>query len=255
MTGKFNHTMKLNADIGEGFGMWKMGNDAELMQLIDQANIACGYHAGDANTMQRTIALAVKNNVQIGAHVSYPDLQGFGRRSMQLPEYELIAMIQAQIACLDGLAKCQKAKVAYVKPHGALYNDMMKDERILETVVKAVADYYEPLHLMVQALSDNQISLKLADQYNVPLIFEAFSDRAYNDDARLVSRIEKNAMLTTPQALQHCEQLIQDHTITSINQVTFSLNADSICVHGDNTEAINLCRRLKTLVDEHKVKQ
>ncbi len=243
--------MKLNADIGEGFGMWKMGNDAELMELIDQANIACGYHAGDALTMQRTIALAVENQVQIGAHVSYPDLQGFGRRSMRLGDRELVAIIQAQIACLDGLAKCQNAQVVYVKPHGALYNDMMKDEHVLELVVCAVADFYEPLALMVQALSDNHVSTKLSEQYKVPLIFEAFSDRAYEDDARLVSRNQRNAVLTKTQALKHCEQLISNQSVQSINQSRIDLKADSICVHGDNAEAINLCRQLKSLIKDN----
>ncbi len=237
--------MKLNADIGEGFGSWRMGDDANLMPLIDQANIACGYHAGDAVTMQKTISLAKACNVEIGAHVSYPDLQGFGRRSMAIPKYELVAMIQSQIATLDGLAKCQNTKVAYVKPHGALYNDMMSNNEIMETVFEAVSGFYQPLQLMVQGLTDNIMAESLSRKYHVSILFEAFSDRAYQDNGLLVSRQKPHAVLTQKDAFEHCKSLIQNHTVISENKVSLSLTANTLCVHGDNADSFMLCKQLR----------
>ena len=141
--------MKLNCDLGESFGAWKMGLDDQVMPHIDMANIACGFHAGDPSVMANTLKLAKQHNVMIGAHPSYPDKQGFGRRSMNLSVAELTQCLHYQIAALDGMAKVQGLTLRYVKPHGALYNDMMTNQQLLTTVMGAVASYPANLKLMI----------------------------------------------------------------------------------------------------------
>ena len=149
--------MKLNCDLGESFGAWKMGLDDCVMPHIDMANIACGFHAGDSDVIASTLALAKQNTVEIGAHPSYPDKQGFGRRSMTLTAQELSNCLHYQIAAIEGMAKLQGLTLSYVKPHGALYNDMMKDENLLLTVIKAIASYSPKLKLMIPATMSRKI--------------------------------------------------------------------------------------------------
>lgn len=243
--------MKLNADIGESYGKWSLGEDAEVMPLIDQANIACGYHAGDALTMQETIRLAKAHNVEIGAHVSYPDIQGFGRRSMQLSSTELMAMIQAQIATLEGLAKCQNTKVAYVKPHGALYNDMMKDIDIFTIIVKALSTYHISLDLLIQALPDNSKYIDIATAHGLKLRFEAFSDRAYTTEGLLVSRTKDNAMLNQEDSLKQVVSMIENRPFLSESNTALELNIDTICVHSDSPAALHLCREIRAILSKN----
>jgi 5-oxoprolinase (ATP-hydrolysing) subunit A len=172
----------LNCDMGEGFGAWRMGDDALAMPLIDQANLACGFHAGDPLIMARSVALAVEHGVRIGAHPSYPDLQGFGRRHLQCSPEEVHALVLYQIGALDAFCRAAGGQLAYVKPHGALYNDLVRDDALLAAVLDACASYRKGLPLMVLALADNQRELCLADEADVPLMFEAFADRAYLAD-------------------------------------------------------------------------
>ncbi|HYQ51819.1 MAG TPA: 5-oxoprolinase subunit PxpA, partial [Pseudomonas sp.] len=169
----------LNCDMGESFGSWHMGLDAEVMPYIDCANIACGYHAGDPSTMRRTVALALQHGVTIGAHPAYPDLVGFGRRSMACSSEEIRDLLHYQIGALDGICKVLGGRVAYVKPHGALYNDMMADPLKLRAVLEAVAAYGSNLPLMLMATADDSAAQALGDEIGVPLWFEAFADRAY----------------------------------------------------------------------------
>ena len=145
--------MLLNCDLGESYGSWTMGLDAEVMPHIDQASIACGFHGGDPVTMRRTLALAARCGVAVGAHPSYPDLVGFGRRSMNLSAEEIIASLHYQVAALEGMALGQGLALSYVKPHGALYNDMMAKPEVRAAIMQALADYHRPLPLMLQATS------------------------------------------------------------------------------------------------------
>lgn len=241
--------MLLNADLGESFGQWQMGDDEAIMPLLDQANIACGYHAGDPLVMQNCVALAKQHHVSIGAHVSYPDLQGFGRRSMQVAENELKALILVQIACLDGLAKCQGVQVDYVKPHGALYNDMMKSDNIMRIVVQTIASYHSPLSLMVQALADNTKANRVADKYGVELMFEGFSDRAYTNEGFLLPRNQKGAVLNKEECLSRLKGHKSTGKVQSVDGELLALKFDSLCVHSDTTDAINICRAIRLLID------
>ncbi|MDC9508535.1 5-oxoprolinase subunit PxpA [Pseudoalteromonas sp. Angola-4] len=241
--------MKLNCDLGESFGAWKMGLDDEVMPHIDMANIACGFHAGDSDVIADTLYLAKQHNVQIGAHPSYPDQQGFGRRSMALSAQELTNCLHYQIAALDGMTKVQGLTLSYVKPHGALYNDMMKNDHILQTVITAVAHYPSPLKLMLLATKDSAKHSLAANSLGVELILEAFADRQYTDEGHLVSRHLEGSVHDKPALLAQVKQLLNDGTVTTRSGSTLNLNANSLCVHGDNAAGIALIKEIKSLCE------
>lgn len=237
--------MKLNCDLGESYGAWQMGQDEWIMPYIDMANIACGFHGGDPLVMQKTLEFAKQHNVQIGAHPSYPDRQGFGRRSMVLSRAELIAILHYQIASLDGMAAIQEMSLSYVKPHGALYNDMMQDESIFIGVLQALASYTRVLPLVIQATAKWQIHAEMAANYNLPLMFEAFADRCYQDNGALVSRNQSGAVLNSDQVMAQVKQLIEQNSVTTNSGKTLSIKADTLCVHGDTPDALACVKRIR----------
>lgn len=230
--------MLLNCDLGESYGSWRMGLDAEVMPHIDQANIACGFHAGDPVIIDQTLALAARHGVSVGAHPAYPDLVGFGRRSMQLDAHELGSSLRYQIAALDGMARCHGLQLAYVKPHGALYNDMMASDSIRQVVMAAVAAYHRPLALMLQATPQADAHRQEAAALGLQLLFEAFADRCYNDDGRLLSRKQPEAVHNRERMLAQVEQLCREATVTTISGRRLQLSVDTLCVHGDNLEGV-----------------
>ncbi|WP_334060041.1 5-oxoprolinase subunit PxpA [Alteromonas sp. S005] len=245
--------MKLNCDLGESFGAWSMPVESAIMAEIDQANIACGFHAGDPLVMKQAILLAKQHDVAIGAHPAYPDLQGFGRRSMAIAADELSAMIQYQVSALSGMAKICEAKVSYVKPHGALYNDMMKDTAVMGTVMQSIAEINmqssdSPLALMVQATSHNGALKDAAKEWGLPLFFEAFSDRRYTDEGLLQSRLIEGAVLSESDALLQAKQLISSGTVTTASGAKLAVEADSLCVHGDTKGAVNIAKKIRTFL-------
>ena len=193
--------LMLNCDLGESFGSWQMGRDADVMPHIDQANIACGFHGGDPLIMRNTLALAKDNDVMVGAHPAYPDLVGFGRRPMQCSADEISSFVQYQLSALDGMAKIQGLELAYVKPHGALYNDMMAKEAVRAPIMQAIADYHRPVRLMLQATPEMGQHRKEADAWGIELWFEAFADRCYDDDGKLLSRAKPGAVHTREKML------------------------------------------------------
>jgi UPF0271 protein len=237
--------MLLNADLGESYGAWTMGMDEALMPLLDQANIACGGHAGDPLTMRRTLELAKAAGVQPGAHPSYPDLQGFGRRSMKLSADELEAQILFQISALDGIAQSLGHPLAYVKPHGALYNDMMADSSIRATVMRAVSSYHRPLKLMLLATAEQALHLEEAAEHSLELLFEAFADRAYTDEGKLVARNQAHAVHGEEKALEQALLLAQDQLVVTESGQRLEVRADTLCVHGDNPAALALVKRIR----------
>ncbi|WP_084314981.1 5-oxoprolinase subunit PxpA [Pseudomonas jinjuensis] len=240
----------LNCDMGESFGAWKMGDDVHAMPLIDQANLACGFHAGDPLIMQRTVRLAVEHGVSVGAHPSYPDLAGFGRRHMSCSPDEVQAMVLYQVGALDAFCRAAGTQVAYVKPHGALYNDLVRDDALLRAVLDACAAYRKRLPLMVLALADNRRELELADAADVPLMFEAFADRAYLSDGQLAPRRLPNAVHHDPQRiLAQALAIARGEPFPDIDGNPLLLRADSLCVHGDNPESLAVLRRLRGLLD------
>lgn len=242
--------MLLNCDLGESYGSWTMGQDAKAMANIDQANIACGFHAGDPLVMRNTLSLAKEHGVMIGAHPAYPDLVGFGRRTMNCSDAELQSLLQYQIAAIDGMATSQALELAYVKPHGALYNDMMANANIRASVMQAVASYHRPIRLMLQATAAWQEHKAEADALGLALYFEAFADRAYEDDGRLMARSKPGAVHNHDNMLAQVKQLIADGTITSANGKVLELQVDSLCVHGDNDAGIAAIHEIRALINE-----
>lgn len=243
--------MKLNCDMGEAFGAWKMGLDDQIMPHVDQANIACGFHASDPLTMSKTVALAKQHNVSIGAHPGYPDLVGFGRRNMDILPAELKALIQYQIGALKAICESQNTQVDYVKPHGAMYNQMMADDTILETVMAAVSELDATLPLMVGAVPEAPQIKAMAKRYGLTVWFEAFADRLYTDEGRLTPRKESNAVHASFELIEaQVKQLCESGTVTSGSGKTLAIQADTICVHGDGIHAVEAVTKLRAIVDE-----
>lgn len=241
--------MLLNCDLGESYGSWTMGLDEEVMPHIDQANIACGFHGGDPLTMRQTLALAAHHNVTVGAHPAYPDLVGFGRRPMNLSADEIVANMHYQMAALEGMASSQGLQLNYVKPHGALYNDMMAKAEVRAAVMEAVASYHQPISLMLQATPDAESHRGEAETVGIALLFEAFADRCYDDDGRLLSRSKPGAVHDRATMLAQVKQLCETGTVTSVSGNRLTLTVDTLCVHGDNPEGVDAIREIRALVD------
>lgn len=244
--------MKLNCDLGESYGAWTIDGEEEVMPLIDQANIACGFHAGDPVAISKTLKLAAQHGVEVGAHPGYPDLNGFGRRSMKLSTEELYQSLHYQISALTGMATVQGINVHYVKPHGALYNDMMKDQSIRNTIMNAVSDFPMPLTLMLQATSRFEDHIKEAAGLNLELKFEAFADRGYTDTGALVPRNEAGAMLDGNAILNRVDTLLCNGVISSVNGTELTFPVDSLCVHGDNTDSVAQIKEIRKRLTTHE---
>jgi UPF0271 protein len=237
--------MRLNCDLGESFSIYRLCDESKIIPLIDQANIACGFHGGDPSTISKSLALCASHNVVVGAHPSYPDLQGFGRRSMSMSSAELIDCILYQLSALSGLAALKGASVEYVKPHGALYNDMMKNEKVFISVLQAVAIFNKNLSLMVLATPNYKKLIESAASYGVSLLFEAFADRRYTQDGQLSPRTEPNAVLNDEQAVHQAQSFIE-------GKAPFPI--DSLCVHGDSDSALTMVKHIRLLLQEQDAK-
>ncbi|ROM71445.1 hypothetical protein BK653_06070 [Pseudomonas brassicacearum] len=236
----------LNCDIGESFGSWTMGLDAEVMPFIDCANIACGFHAGDPSIMRKTVSLALSHGVRIGAHPAYQDLAGFGRRSMAYGAQELQDLLHYQIGALDGICRAQGGEVSYVKPHGAMYNDMMANPAQLRAVIQAVAAYDRQLPLMLMATRDNSAAQALGDEYGLTLWFEAFADRAYDSAGRLVSRQAPGAVHHDPEVIiEQALTIARGDALTASDGSALNLKANTLCVHGDNASSVAAVQRIR----------
>ena len=238
--------MKLNCDLGE----LQHSNDEAIMPFIDQANIACGFHASDPLTMLTTVKLAAQHEVAIGAHPSYPDKAHFGRRSLRFSDAQLIAILHYQIGALLAICQAQKVPLCYVKPHGALYNDMMVDKSVFSTVCRAMASLEKPLPLMIQALPNAKIFADIADQWGITLIPEAFADRAYQSSGLLVPRSETKAVFcSTEEVLIQARNLITNQQVVSIEKQRVTIKAESLCVHGDTPQAVSMVKALRQQLD------
>ncbi|MDE9437689.1 LamB/YcsF family protein [Xenorhabdus bovienii] len=238
----------LNSDLGESFGQWKMGNDAEMLGIVSSANVACGFHAGDPVGILQTLKSAKENQVAIGAHVSYPDLVGFGRRNMDIASHELTADVIYQIGALQGLALAAGTRVRYVKPHGALYNTIANDERQALAVIEGIL-VIDP-NLVLVGLAGSNI-LRLAQEKGLKTIAEAFADRAYTAAGELVSRREAGAVLHDANLVaQRMLQLVTEGGVDSIDGKFTPIKADSICVHGDSPGALDMAKQVKKVLQQ-----
>lgn len=241
--------IRLNCDMGESFGVWKMGEDEKIMPYIDMANLACGFHASDALTMSKAVKLAKTHNVTIGAHPSYQDLIGFGRRSILCSLEEIKSIVLYQLGALSAFCKAQGTSVSYVKPHGALYNDMMRDENIFKAILNAISSFDKNIRLMILSSSKNEEYEYTAKLYSIELIYEVFADRNYNDDGSLVSRANENAVVKDElEVASRVANLKDKGFINSINGQKLFLKTDTICVHGDGENALEFIKLLKKVL-------
>lgn len=242
--------MKLNCDLGESFGVWNMGQDSAIMPYIDMANIACGFHASDPLTIEQTLQLAIEHKVSLGAHPSYPDLVGFGRRSMQCSADEVRAMLFYQVSALSGMSQVYGAQLSYIKPHGALYNDMMRSDVLMDTVMQTVAQFSEKLDLVIQATEKNDFYRDKAEDHGIGLQFEAFADRAYDDAGLLLPRSNAGAVFhETATILDRVKRLAEEGVLLSASGKKILLAPDTLCVHGDNPQSVALVQDIRRVLD------
>jgi UPF0271 protein len=233
----------LNADLGEGFGAWRLGDDAALLEVVTSANVACGFHAGDPATMARVCTAAAARGVAIGAQVSYRDLVGFGRRRIDIAPDDLYADVLYQLGALDAFARAAGTAVRYVKPHGALYNTAADDADQAAAVVRAIVAYDASLPLLGLPASEHARAAHAAD---LPFVAEAFADRAYTPDGRLVQRSEPDAVHhDTARVVEQAISLARDQRVRAVDGSEIAVDAQSLCLHGDTPGAVEHARAVR----------
>lgn len=237
-------TIDLNCDMGESFGAWVMGQDARIMPLISSANIACGFHAGDGATMRKTVADAVANGVSIGAHPGLPDLQGFGRRFMQITEQQAYDMVVVQVGALAGVAASQGAKLHHVKAHGMLYNMAVKDVALARGIAKAVHDVDSELILFGLAGS---ILLSQGQSFGLKTASEVFADRSYQADGTLTPRNKPGALIEdVNESVEQVLRMVREGVVIAQTGETVPVQADTLCIHGDKPQAPEFAQAIRS---------
>jgi 5-oxoprolinase (ATP-hydrolysing) subunit A len=237
----------LNADLGEGFGIWRLGDDDSLLQVVTSANVACGFHAGDPVTMRRVCAAATEHGTAIGAQVGYRDLAGFGRRRMDIAADELAADVLYQVGALDACARAAGARLRYIKPHGALYNTVADDPVQARAVAAAAAAFDAALPLL--GLPGSQLAAA-AGEYGLPFVAEAFPDRGYLPTGRLVPRDRPDAVLTDPATVAaRAVEVATEQRIRAVDGSDVPVEAASVCVHGDTPGAVAVARAVRAALE------
>jgi 5-oxoprolinase (ATP-hydrolysing) subunit A len=245
-------TIDLNADLGEGFGHSRVEEDEALLDLVSSASIACGFHAGDATTMRDTVRAAASRGVAIGAHPSYPDISGFGRRELGLSSKEIRFHVGYQLHALHDLCVAEGAKLSYVKAHGALYNRAARDSSAATALAQAIRDVNPSLVLLGLAGSE---MARAAAHASLTFAAEAFADRAYKSDGALVPRKERGAVIhDVGAAVKRAVALVKSHTVVADDGSTIGVVAQSLCVHGDNPDALPLLRKLRAALESSGVR-
>jgi UPF0271 protein len=233
----------LSADLGESFGIWRLGDDAAMLDIVTSANVACGFHAGDPSTLRRVCQAAADRNVSIGAQVSYPDLAGFGRRFIDIDPSELRDAVLYQLGALDGFAQVAGTGIQFVKPHGALYHACVTHPEQAEAVVEA-AHEYDPSMAVLGA--PGSPLLAVADALGMEPVSEAFADRAYRSDGTLVPRTEPDAVITDPEMVaRRAVAIATERRVTAVDGTVVEIHARSICIHGDTPGAVALAQAVR----------
>jgi len=242
-------SVDLNCDLGESYGLYKIGNDQEVLKHITSANIACGYHAGDHNVMMETVKMAKAHGVKIGAHPGFPDLHGFGRREMHLTQQEIYNLTVYQIGALEAVARACGTKVVHVKPHGALYNIAARDKFVADAIAQAVFDVNPEVVLFGLAGS---LMVRTGEEKGLKVAHEVFADRNYQPDGTLTPRSKADAMIhDTDAAIKRVLRMVKHGEIEAINGSVIEIKADTICVHGDEPQTQEFVTKLKkALLDE-----
>jgi 5-oxoprolinase (ATP-hydrolysing) subunit A len=240
-------SIDLNADLGEGFGVWRLGDDDALLDVVTSANVACGFHAGDPATMRRVCARAAARGVAVGAQVSYRDLAGFGRRFMDVAPAELTDDVLYQLAALDGIARVAGTRVSYVKPHGALYNAVVAHEAQARAVLDAVLAYDR--RLPVLGLPGSAL-LREAEAAGMHPVAEGFADRGYTPEGTLVPRSQPGALLDDPERVaERAVRMARDGVVDAVDGTTLLMPVRSVCLHGDTSGAVEMARAVRTGIE------
>ncbi len=238
----------LNADLGEGYGAWRMGDDAAMLTLVTSANVACGYHAGDPVVMDRTVRAARAGHVDLGAHVSFPDLGGFGRRAMQIEPRELELHIIYQLGALEGIARAADHRITHVNAHGALGNLVCSDRATADVLVRAVRAFDPRIALLV--LSNTELERAAAD-HGLKTFGLFLADRAYDRSGQLVPRRLPGALVSDETAvLERVERVLDDRSVVTIDGAVIRVAADSILVHGDTDGAVAIARAIRRRIED-----
>ncbi|HTE67932.1 MAG TPA: 5-oxoprolinase subunit PxpA [Actinomycetes bacterium] len=244
--------MDLNSDLGEGYGHWTLGDDDALLEVVTSANVACGFHAGDPATIDRTVRRAVERGVAIGAQVSYPDLVGFGRRDMDVPPDDLTADVLYQLGALEAFAKAAGSRVRYVKPHGALYNRIAGDPVQAAAVVEAIRRYDPALPLLTLPGS---VAMQAAGAAGIAAVGEGFADRAYTAEGRLQSRREPGAVLRDPdQVAARALRMATEGRVETVGGGEVAVEIRSLCIHGDTPGAVAMAKAVRAALDRAGVR-
>lgn len=245
-------TVDLNADLGESFGAWRMGDDTRLLEIVSSANVACGFHAGDPGTIRATVQQAVRQGVAVGAHPSLPDLAGFGRRRMDVTPGEVYDMVLYQVGAIAAFAKAAGVRLHHVKAHGALYNMAATDRSLAMAIVAAVRDF--DADLVLYALAGSSM-VDAAESVGLAVAGEVFADRAYRGDGTLVPRSQEGALIADEaKAVAQALDMVRDRRVLAIDGTWVAVRADTVCVHGDSPGAVSLAAALKRALDVEGVR-
>jgi UPF0271 protein len=245
------YRVDLNSDLGESFGRYTLGMDEKIIPLITSANVACGYHASDPVVMDKTIRLAKKAGICVGAHPGFPDLMGFGRRNMNVTPAEAKAYTLYQLGALDGFCKAQGVTMQHVKPHGALYNMAAKDYELSKAICEAIASYNK--NLIVMALCGGQL-LRAAKDLGLRAASEVFADRGYEEDGTLVDRRKEGAMITDEDvAIARVVRMVKEGKVTAVTGKDIAIQADSVCVHGDGEKALAFVEKIRQALEKEGI--
>lgn len=241
----------LNCDMGESFGAWKMGNDAEIIPLVSSANVACGFHAGDPSTIRATVRLAVENGAAVGAHPSLPDLAGFGRRTMQVRPQEVYDLVLYQAGAVEAFARAAGVRLHHVKIHGALYNMAAKDAELADAIARATRDLGEGV--LLYALSGSAM-MDAAARHGVRAVGEVFADRTYQSDGTLTPRSNPEAMITDERAsVAQVLMMVEHGKVRSLRGAEVPVDAGTLCLHGDQPGAARFARALRQVFAERGI--
>ncbi|SCH66228.1 LamB/YcsF family protein [Romboutsia sp. 1001713B170207_170306_H8] len=242
----------LNCDLGESFGKYQLGLDEDVIKYISSANIACGFHASDPLVMEKTVDLAKKNNVSIGAHPGYPDLLGFGRRNMNISLDEAKAYIKYQLGALYSFCKCKNIKLSHIKPHGAFYNMAAVDYDLAKSICESIYEFDKEIILL--GLSNSQM-IKAANDIGIRYAREVFADRAYEDNGSLVDRSKDGALIADENlAVSRVIEMIKNKRVKTITGKYIDIEVDSICVHGDSIKALEFVKTIKNKLENENIK-
>lgn len=245
------YKVDLNSDLGESFGSYTIGMDEQVIQYVSSANVACGWHAGDPLVMEKTIQMAKENGISVGAHPGFQDLMGFGRRNMNVSPKEAKAYVQYQVGALMAFCKAANHPMVHVKPHGALYNMAAKDYALAKAICEGIKEVDENLILL--GLSGSEF-IRAAKDVGLRVAQEVFADRAYEEDGSLVARTKPGAVITDEnEAIARVVRMVKEGKVTAVTGKDIEIQADSICVHGDNAHALQFVEKIRKVLSEEGI--